>query len=80
MSGDAVDLTELIADRQHVFWAQNVLSVLSKCDRRKNGDLVIPAQVVLELQERAKTAYSHLSEKEQAYARGQAEKIIEVLQ
>jgi hypothetical protein len=72
-------LVEKLANAEHNRWSHWQKYMHSRCERRADGSLLIPADLVLQWERQLATPYEELSEKEKASDREQVHKYLPVL-
>lgn len=71
---------EGLAAMEHERWSHWQRYMHSKCDRRPDGSLVVPADLVSRWERLLNTPYAELTEDEKASDREQVERYLPVLQ
>jgi hypothetical protein len=73
------ELIEALSDKEHAGWARWMLYLFSKCDKREDGSVVIPASLVNRWTRQAATNYADLSEGEKQSDRNQVHLILPII-
>ena len=72
-------LVEQLADVEHERWSHWQRYLHSKCERTKDGSLVIPANLVAQWESQMNTPYSELSEAEKESDREQVQRYLPII-
>ena len=70
------ELIEILSAAEHDRWSYWQRYLHSQCERRPDGSLIIPADLVARWEAQMETSYQDLSEKEKESDREQVRKII----
>lgn len=73
------DLTEKLAAIEHERWAHWQRYVHSKCDRRPDGSLIIPADLVAHWERQIATPYRSLADSEKDADRQQVRRYLPIV-
>lgn len=73
---ELMEFIEILADLEHIRWAYWQKYLHSKCTEKKNGDLVIPAELVRRWKRQIALSYTGLTEDEKESDRSEAKKLV----
>ena len=76
---DEVELTELLAEKEHAGWSHWMTYLFSVSEARPDGSVVIPTHLVERWQRQSMTGYADLSEREKQSDRRQVEHILPII-
>lgn len=76
---ELMELIEILADVEHVQWAHWQKYLHSKCTANRNGDLLIPTELVRRWERQLNTPYADLTEDEKESDREEAKRVLESL-
>jgi len=77
---DQKELFEKLADIEHERWSHWQKYLHTKCIKQSNGDLIIPADYVKNLERLIATPYKNLTEKEKESDRYEVKKYFSLIQ
>lgn len=76
MKDNEEKLIEALARQQHDIWAHWMNYQFTKCEKRADGSMIIPSELVARWTRQAGTSYCNLSDQEQESDRHQALKVM----
>ncbi len=79
INSDLRALVERLAEAEHQRWCHWQTYMHSKCERRADGSLLIPAKLVLQWERQIATRYEGLSDSEKESDRDQVRKYLPII-